>query len=673
MQLQHSDKPERRLGRERVVAVLFICVALVFIVRLVQLQVIQHGMWKNLALRQIYDRASEAMPRGEIRDRSGLPLAVTLPLSYAVGFRPREEINRDSLTAVLRNYLPLAESTIRTKLGSKNYTYIARRVDLQVQRELEELGLPGVEFTKEARRSYPATTAAGSVLGFVNVDGIGLSGIEQSLDSLLRGDRREMLVWNDALRTVPAMISPLNDELGHSGANVYLTIDLQLQTILDRCLVKGLEGKTFEKACALLMDPNTGEVLGLSTLPAFDPNVPANYTNDVRRCWPITDLFEPGSIFKVFTVGAGLEEGVVTPSTLIDCESGAYKVPGKVLRDAHAYSVLTLSEVIAKSSNIGSAKVAERLRAETFYSWILRFGFGSKTDIGLLAEPAGVVPKPANWSGPTRSNLAIGQGLSVTALQITAAYSAIANGGLLLQPKLIKALEFPSGEKVEFDPVALRQVLSERCVDELTQMMRSVVESGTGKQAAVKGVAIAGKTGTAQKVDLEAKSYYTNRYVSSFAGFFPADRPMYTLLVMVDDPRGQGYYGGQIAAPVFGAIAQEILEERHSYRPPKVSAVGKADTDSSDSEPKADSTQHEKFVYDTLRYLDVPLVTVPDVIGLPLRVAAVRMQNAGFETELVGFGIVASQSPPAGEKVPASFVCKVIAEPISAAHYAVSR
>ncbi len=293
--------------------------------------------------------------------------------------------------------------------------------------------------------------------------------------------------------------------------------------------------------------------------------------------------------------------------------------------------------------------------------------------MGLLAEPAGVVPKPSNWSGPTRSNLAIGQGLSVTALQITTAYSAIANGGLLMQPKLIKALEFPSGEKIELDPVALRQVLSERCVNELTQMMRSVVEEGTGKQARVKGVAIAGKTGTAQKVDLEAKSYYTNRYVSSFAGFFPADRPMYTLLVMVDDPRGQGYYGGQIAAPVFGAIAQEILEERHSYRPPKDSATGKADPDSSQSEPKSDSTQQEKFVYDTLRYLDVPLVQVPDVVGLPLRVAAVRMQNAGFETELVGYGIVASQTPPAGEKVPASFVCKVIAEPVSAAHYAVSR
>ncbi|MCB9366676.1 MAG: PASTA domain-containing protein [Calditrichaeota bacterium] len=665
-------QPTRKTGRERIIAVMFFVVLFTFAARLVQLQVVEHSRWYSLAQGQMLDRARESMPRGEIRDRSGLPLAVTLPLSYAVGFRPHEGIDRDFIAAELGRYLPYPDSMIRTKMERSTYTYLARLVDWQVKQDIDSLHLPGIEFVKEARRSYPATTAASTVVGFSNVDGVGLSGIELSLDSLLCGDRREMVVWNDARRAVPAVMSPLDDDKAHSGANVFLTIDLELQSILDRSLAQGLDGRTYERACAVLMDPFTGEVLGLSTLPTFDPNAYSDYSNGERRCWPVTDLFEPGSIFKIVTVSAGLEEGVVTPSTMIDCEGGAYRVPGKVLHDAHSYGVLSLAEVFAKSSNIGCAKVAERLRAETFYSWIQKFGFGTKTDVGLAAEPSGLVPKPANWSGPTRSNLAIGQGVSVTALQIAAAYSAIANGGMLMQPKLIKALEFPTGELVSFDPVALRPVMSKEHAQEMTRLMQQVVEHGTGGEAKIEGVAIAGKTGTAQKVNLEAKTYYSNRYVSSFAGFFPADHPRYVLLVVVDDPRGSGYYGGQISAPVFASIAREILEERHSYLLPKPTDTDSTEDVKSKANDEPDSSKSGEFAFDTTQYVGIPLVDVPNVIGLPLRLAAGRMQDAGLTATLTGNGIVVSQFPPAGERIPKTIVCQVTAQPKTAAQYAAS-
>ena len=663
-----SSKLQRQRKREILLACVFLLVMAAFAGRLVQLQVVEHSRWRELAERQMYNTAHEPMPRGEIRDRNGMPMAVTLPLSYAVGFRPSDNIPRDSMTTILSEYLPLSSDVIRRKLDARGYTYLARRVDWQVQQQIEDLELPGIEFVREARRSYPATVAAGTAVGFTNVDGIGQNGIEQALDSLLSGDKRDVLVWNDARRAVPAVMSPMDDALTYSGANVYLTIDLQLQAILDNCMSTGLADKKFEKACALLLDPHTGEVLGLSTVPQFDQNSPGDTDGEFRRCWPVTDLFEPGSIFKVVTVGAGLEEGIVQPSTMIDCEGGNYRVPGKTLHDAHSYDVLSVSEVFAKSSNIGCAKIAERMSADVVYKWITRFGFGTKTNTGLYYEPSGIVPKPAHWSGPTRSNLAIGQGVSVTALQIAAAYASIANGGLLMQPKLIRALEFPTGEKVNFDPVAMGPVLSPEHATELTRMMELVVKDGTGKAAGIEGVRIAGKTGTAQKVNFAEKTYYSNRYVSSFAGFFPADNPLYVLMVVVDDPRGAGYYGGQISAPVFASIAREILEERHPelLPEPKVESAG----DTLKSEIETDSSEHEKFAFDTLKYVDVPRVRMPNLIGLPLRSAAKQMEFAGLDIDLEGYGVVFSQYPPAGEMVPLGFSCRVAARPMGSAAYA---
>ncbi|MBL0061944.1 MAG: PASTA domain-containing protein [bacterium] len=312
------------------------------------------------------------------------------------------------------------------------------------------------------------------------------------------------------------------------------------------------------------------------------------------------------------------------------------------------------------------------MTADDVYSWITKFGFGSKTDIGIMFEPSGFVPKPAKWSGPTRSNLAIVQGVSVTSLQIASAYAAIANGGLLMQPKLIHSFEFPTGENVKFDPVGLRPVISPENARELTRMMTMVVEEGTGKAAKIEGVKIAGKTGTAQKVNLKEGGYFQNRYVSSFAGFFPADDPMYVLMVMVDDPRGAGYYGGQISAPVFASIAHEILEERHPELLPEPKVV-EAPADTNKRKTEKDSVVKEEFSYDTLKFANVPRVTMPNLLGLPLRVVAEHMQNAGLLVSLQGYGVVASQYPPAGELVPQGYECLVVAQPVGSIQNASAR
>jgi cell division protein FtsI (penicillin-binding protein 3) len=588
---------------------------------------------------------------------------VTLPLSYAVGFRPASGTDLNRVAERVSAILPLSRETVRRKLDSPSFVYLARRVDWKFKQHLESLKLKCLQFDQEARRAYPAATALASVIGFANVDGIGQEGIELALNHDLAGTEFQERHWKDARRTSTALLSSgTNAEF--RGADVTLTIDLQLQTVVENAMRAGLANLEYERSCAILLDPWSGDILALSTLPTYDPNRPGDSNAANRKCWPITDVYEPGSTLKIIPIAEALESKRVRRSTIIYCEDGAYRVPGATIHDSHPHADLTVDSILAYSSNIGAAKIAETIEPDEFYNRIRAFGFGNRTGIEISGEQRGVVPKPKSWSGPTCSNLAMGHGLSCTPLQMAMAFSAIANGGTLMKPNLVLTTTYPNGSIEHRVPQAIRSVVSPALASELTDMLVNVVEYGTGKTAAVEGLRIAGKTGTAQKVDLENHTYYKKRFISSFIGFFPADDPRYLLLVIVDDPQGE-YFGSLVAAPVFKEIAEQLMVIRPQDFPLSPTPVA-------EGLPLVDPVETAREFAQEVRPActavpanypaDAPLVEMPLIEGLPLRRAAIELSSRGLDFQLTGSGIVSEQYPPPGDILPVGYRCRILAQ-----------
>jgi cell division protein FtsI (penicillin-binding protein 3) len=660
------SKSFRNIPRERVLASILLLLVLAFGARLVQLQVFQHIQWRTIAQNQSLLTKFQKPSRGEIRDRSGMPLAVTLPLTYAVGFRPVLALNFDAVAGALASCLSKPRHEIRERLNASGFSYIARRVDWDVKQQLEALSLGCLQFDEEPRRSYPSMTAA-AVLGFADRDNRGVEGVEASLNDELSGEAYRELCRVDALRNTVAPISPVPTQ--YRGANVTLTLDLQVQTIVEEKLREGLKGHTFERACAVMVDPRTGDVLAMATLPTFDSNRPGDARPEDRKCWPITDVLEPGSVLKIVPIAKALESHKLNRNSRIFCENGAYQVPGKIIHDTHRHGFLTVEDVLAYSSNIGAAKISQQFSPAEIYDKLRAFGFGNPTLIGIAGEQAGEVPPPSIWSGPTQATLAFGQGISVTPLQLTMAYAAIANGGLLLKPRLVRTVEFPSGTKTECQPEIIRRVIPSDVAAQMREMLVSVVEYGTGTPAKVAGMRVGGKTGTASKVDHEHHTYYENRYVSSFAGFFPADDPRYVLMVMVDDPRGV-YYGATVAGPIFKAV----VEEMNAVRPDEISpapvkpqettpthmAVLQGSTAKAGAHTATYSTTALSQASRGKSGSDSVLVVMPAVEGWPLRMAVQELSRLNLSFRLSGSRTVLTQYPPAGTLIPTGTTCELL-------------
>ncbi len=557
----------KRLGtpRERVLGVLMLGMLAIFALRLVQLQVFEHAQWKAIARGQSLMTRYQKPSRGEIHDRNGLALAVTLPLTYAIGYRPRYVVNFANVAGTLSTLLQKSKREVQEKLQTPGFTYLARRIDWQTKEKIEALKLSCFQYDEEPRRAYPSAGTAAVVVGFANVDGKGQEGVEASMDDELSGEGYQELCRVDALRKTEAAISPIPDEC--RGADVTLALDLQLQTIVEEAMRDGLKDRTYERACAIMVDPHTGDVLAMATLPSFDPNHPGDFKPEYRKCWPVTDVVKPGSVMKVVPVAKALESGKLSRTSLIDCERGSWAVRGAVIHDSHPHGTLSLDDIIALSSNIGAAKVSQRFSPAEVYDKLRAFGFGNKTLVEIAGEQAGYVPPPSTWSGPTQATLAFGQGISCTPLQLTMAYAAIANGGQLLKPRLVRSVDFISGVHTDYPVEAIRRVIPATIASALTEMLVGVVDHGTATIVKVQDVTIAGKTGTAEKVDHEHNTYFSNRYIASFIGFFPAENPRSVLLVMIDDPRGE-HFGGSVAGPIF----KHIVEEMRLLRPQEFSA-----------------------------------------------------------------------------------------------------
>lgn len=557
-----TDRRKRIAFVAAVLCAVFVCL----VARLVYLQVIERSELARRAERQQEQLVKLEPKRGTIYDRRGRELAVSVEVESVYGV-PSEVDDPRTTASRLARILSENPSDIQKKLASdRRFVWLSRKVDPARAEKAKEIDPDAIGLRLEARRFYPKKTLAGAVLGFTNIDNKGIEGIELLYDRELRGVDGWILAEKDARgRTVFPGGNGLQYNLPQPGKDIYLTIDEVIQHIAEKELDRGLAESKARGGVCIVMQPQTGEIIALAVRSAargsaaFNPNNPQRHRPDEWRNRAVTDAFEPGSIFKAVLAAAAIEERAVHPQERIDCSAGSIQVADRVIKDAHKNGVLTFADVIAESSNVGTIKVAQRLGKARLAKYIEAFGFGRKTGVDLPGEISGLYRDYRLWSGVSLATISIGQEIGVTPIQMATAYSAIANGGILMRPYVVSEVRDKSGkESVKTSPAAVGRVVSEETCATLRKILQRVVEEGTGKKAKPAGYTAAGKTGTAQKIDQRTGTYSKNDYVSSFVGFAPAGAPKLTILVMVDSPEGVAW-GGSVAAPVFRAVAEQSL------------------------------------------------------------------------------------------------------------------
>ncbi len=527
------------------------------LVRLVFIQGIEHERWVKRADRAQEKNVTIEAERGTIYDRKGKILAMNLdrPSIYAI---PSEVQNPVSVSKQLALILGLPQNQLLKQLRKKSaFVWIKRKITHEEMAKIEAKQLKGIRYVNESKRTYPRGPLMGQLIGFAGLDNQGLEGVELHHDATLRGTEGAIILERDAYgkSVFPKDLQYIEPT---PGKDLHLTLDERIQYISERELDLMVKKTGAKGGTAIVMDPWTGEILSMAIRPEFDPNTVRTSNPSQWRNGAISDFYEPGSTFKIVTASAAIEERLVTSDELIDCEDGAYRVKGTTIHDHDPFGVISFRQVIAHSSNIGTIKVAEVLGEDRLASYIQAFGFGAKLGIDLSGESSGLVRETRHWSGRSLASISIGQEIGVTPLQMVTATSVLANGGYLMTPQIIREIRGNHGEDHKAAHIQ-RRVLSEKTTKTMTDILKEVVSTeGTAHRAIVPGYNVAGKTGTAQKIDPETGRYSRNKYVSSFVGFVPAEDPVVTILVMVDEPQGIAW-GGEIAAPVFSNIAKEVL------------------------------------------------------------------------------------------------------------------
>ncbi|MDD5617848.1 MAG: penicillin-binding transpeptidase domain-containing protein [Candidatus Omnitrophica bacterium] len=511
----------------------------------------------KLALKQHNIYLELPAQRGIIYDRNLKPLTLNIR-SYSLFAVPREIKNKTHAANTLSKILGADSDFILKRISSKkHFVWIERKVSDRIVKEIKDLAIDGVYFIKENKRSYPNGKLFSHILGFTNIDSVGLEGMELYFNKYLEGKPGYAFFVRDAHQNSLRLEN--SDKLPVDGYDLVLTIDEVIQYIAENALEDAFRKHNAKGACIVVMNPATGEVLALANRPTFDPNDPQSASVESRRNRAICDFFEPGSVYKVVTASAALEEKIFSENDKIFCENGSYRVANHILHDHRPHGLLTFSEVIQQSSNIGVTKIAQQLGLEKVYNYSKAFGFGSLTGIDLPGETKGML-KPLNaYSKTSIGAVPMGQEVGVSALQLACAISAIANGGNYFKPYIVKRIKDKHDETIkEQNPVCLRRAISEDTSARLSKILELVVENGTGQLAKSKEYAFAGKTGTAQKVDPNG-GYSHSTFYASFIGFAPADNPKLAIAVVFDEPHPY-YYGGVVSAPVFKEVAEKSLK-----------------------------------------------------------------------------------------------------------------
>lgn len=663
--------PENGLGRSGHMRFdLFGFVALVWFaiiaVRLLDLQVLQGRELADKAVRQQETTVDIPARRGAILDRNGKELALSTPLESIGVFADRAE-DKASLATMLSVALDIPEAPLLERLHRGGFQWVKRLVSLAEATRARELGIDVLHFETESKRYYPHGTVGAHVLGTVGMDHHGQAGLEQRYESQLSGQSGLGVLYYDARQrrygrqtlepTVP-------------GSDLQLDLDLELQSFVHMELGRVIEETKSSAGTVVLMAPDTGQILAMSSWPRFDPNNLSRSATDLEnlRNFAVSYMVEPGSTFKVLTAAAALEEGQVTTEDVFDCEMGGMWVGRRRIRDHHPYGELTMPEVLMKSSNVGIIKIGDRLGSSRLHSYIRRFGFGTSTGLGLPGEVAGLVRPLSRWSGSSRASLSMGQEIGVTAVQMARLFATIANGGTLVSPRIVRSVRSADGAEVSVERESPGRVISAETAATMQAILEQVVESGTGRLAQIQGYRVAGKTGTAQMINPESRSYADGAYMASFCGFAPVNDPALVGVVMLYDPRGQFYYGGRIAAPLFSSVmrwALRYLDVPPSMRVPRKRRPAKAYSDEllvdfvegrvespEDGETLAFAQDPPEAGPGSLTGLQSdsrPNKVAPDMRGLTMREAFSLAASLGIQIESTGSGVAQEQFPAPSE------------------------
>ncbi|MGE5663335.1 MAG: penicillin-binding protein [Deltaproteobacteria bacterium] len=636
--------------RARIVIGGLAAVYLLIVLRAFHIQVLGVRGIRDRGARQYCANIPLVPKRGVILDRTGSEMAVSLstksifvqpaklssPAAAADLLAPR--VGRPA--AELRKLLASERSFIwiRRQMPSAEADDAVREVRAALGGGKRRGGDDGIGTVEEPKRFYPNRELGASILGFTDVDSVGIEGVELSLDKYLRGERGYLVCERDARGQV---IAPAGGpaEAAANGHSVVLTIDRNVQHVAQAELSETVRKYNARGGTAVVMLPKTGEILAMATVPTFNPNAVADAKVEDRKNRAITDSFEPGSTFKIFTLAAALELGAIDVSERIFCENGAYRYAGRVIHDTHRYGWLTVPDVIKFSSNIGATKISDKMDGGRFADMIRSFGFGTRTGIELTGEMGGLVPGRDAFSKIRRATVSFGQGIAVTPLQLCGAMAAMVNGGKIMKPYLVREIRGPEGKVVvRGEPRELRRVISPKTSSRIREILGKVVqEDGTGTQARIKGFIVGGKTGTAQKVEIGTGRYSPTKRIASFIGFLPLQDPELLILVIIDEPKGQ-VYGGVVAAPAFNQIA--VKTAYYLGIPPTETVVGGAVA-------RDDARASGKVRLASARAPEGPLV-MPDLRGLSMGRVVDVMGRYSVKLSLEGTGVARRQSPEAG-------------------------
>jgi cell division protein FtsI (penicillin-binding protein 3) len=526
------------------------------VVRMGDIQIRQSALLTEKALRQQKGTIEITASRGVIYDRFGEELALSTPVD-SIGVFP-DKVHDVAMTAtMLRQVLDIDRATLERKLRGEQFDWVRRFAEPGEADRVRRLNLPGIHFEKESKRYYPKGRVAVHVLGAVGTDYYGLAGLEESFEKRLRGTSGSSLVQYDALRKHYAsriVREPV------PGSDLILTLDQRIQMLAERELRKAVTATQATAGTIVIMDPQSGDLLAVANWPTFDPYARPRSKEAMKvwRNYAISNLIEPGSTFKLVTLSGVIEEKLTTPNEVLNCENGSYYVGRRLIRDHKPYKMLTVSEVMANSSNIGALKLGQRLREPRFYEYIRRFGFGEASGLPLPNELDGLLRPVDRWGTTSLESISFGQEIGVTAMQMARATAVIANGGMLVQPRIVDAIVAPDGRRERYETGPPRRAITVQTAAAIRAMMEKTVIEGTGKHAQVPGYRIAGKTGTAQKIDPDTGAYSETDYIANFVGFAPVNDPSFVVVIAIDSPKGV-HTGGMIAAPVFPHLARQTL------------------------------------------------------------------------------------------------------------------
>lgn len=644
--------------------------------RLAYLQLFRHSEYLARAGRQQQRTIEITPPRGTIYDRNMHALAMSIPVDSAFAV-PGEIADQPLAAHLLSGVLGIPQDLLETRLGSsRSFVWIARKLPPETAEAIAALNLKGIYFQKENQRFYPKRDLAAHVVGFVDLDEKGLGGIEYQLDSQIRGKSEKIVVMADARQRW----FDGQQAQWQRGANVVLTLDEKIQYVAQRELTAAIAKAHAMAGAVIVMDPNNGAILALANWPQFNPNSASQAPAEARMNRAVSALYEPGSTFKLITLAAAFDENEIRPEQVFDCENGAVYVAGHRIRDHKRFGLLTVSDILAQSSDVGAIKIALRLGAPKFYQYIRGFGFGALTGIDLPGESKGLARRLENWTPISIGSISMGQEIGVTPIQLVRAVSAIANGGLLPRPYVVKELGrddqvLPQDRAASLESGESRRVIRPETAATLRRLMEGVVLNGTGKLARLDGWTAAGKTGSAQKIDPATGRYSPSQLIASFTGFAPINNPAICILVSLDSPVGL-HEGGQVAAPVFKRIAEQVLSYLNiardvplqpgllnaSYRQghagdsvsledfTPVDFSGQPDAPPAESNQEVANEQTAGAPEMSMGLDEANDVSVPDFTGKTMREVTAMCLHLGMEPVLLGSGVAANQTPLPGTK-----------------------